>query len=551
MKGMVEERGLLNPEINIENILKLAKESHENYLVRATDKDLEKAIDYYIEAINIDPSVSEAYYKLAGLLWEKGQIDIDSALAQCEKAIELEPNSCTGRLYYAYFLKAAGKFAEAETQFKKSIKLAGIASSKPRIALGHTILQQLDKTSSDLQKMISGVYYLVTGYSLAPFDLSHIRFFWKSLFDEISVINYKINGAICKKLKKYDKAEEIYQNAAEHTGKIDLFYTKIGNIAVETGKYGQAVEYYKNVLRLSPNNATLWAKLANILQKHYNNQIDDLIDCYLHLAELDTTNPRVYYELGHLYLRNDDKYNAISSFKKSTELDPENAFYHNSLAYTLVQVEDFEGAILEYQKAIQINPDNEWTSVVCQALAAIYQQVKNNIDAAIVSYQSSVVLDPNNTDAYIALGEIYHDQEDLNAAIDAYCQAVKRNASSPRVYCNLGLALWEKDYIEESVIAYQKAIDADQTYDIAYNNLGVVYLDGVNDIDEAIRLFDEAIQLNPNYALAYYNKGRALEQTTNKTATAECYQMALDLNKFTQEIDEEDIEKKLFNLFKV
>jgi len=86
-------------------------------------------------------------------------------------------------------------------------------------------------------------------------------------------------------------------------------------------------------------------------------------------------------------------------------------------------------------------------------------------------------------------------------------------------------------------------------YEIAYNNLGVVYLEGSGDIKSALEAFSKAIKNNPNYALAYYNKGRAYEAVKNHAEAANYYQMAIDLNVLTNELDGEEIEERLHRLF--
>ena len=108
-----------------------------------------------------------------------------------------------------------------------------------------------------------------------------------------------------------------------------------------------------------------------------------------------------------------------------------------------------------------------------------------------------------------------------------------------------------KNYVDEAVIAYQKAIALDTKYEIAFNNLGVVYLDGLGRSEEALAMFSQAIKNNPNYALAYYNKGRAFEVFGNKADAAKFYQLAIDINKLTDELNEEEILERIYKLFDV
>ena len=57
-----------------DGILEEARAAHEKYLIKQQDVDLEKAIECYIDAIKVNPSLSESYYRLASLLLIKGQI---------------------------------------------------------------------------------------------------------------------------------------------------------------------------------------------------------------------------------------------------------------------------------------------------------------------------------------------------------------------------------------------------------------------------------------------------------------------------------------------
>ncbi len=536
---------------DVDHILYLAQKSHENYLISSDKTDLDTALVYYQEAIKLNPSISDVYYKLASLLWEKGDIDLNIAIKNCKKAIELDSRSANARLYLGYFLKASGNYKEAERSFKFSIKLSGFKSSKARIALGLTIIERLRQTTPQGSDFIKGMYYFLSGIVMSPCDFDIIKTLYKGCLEDFYLFFYKFKADFYKKLGKYQKTIKICKKAALITGRKDLFYSKIGDLYLEIQNSQRAADFYREVLVASPDNIVLWAKLADVLQTHDKNNLEEIIYCYNKLAVLESGNPGVFYELGHLYLQKEDRFSAVNSFKRSIELEPNNAFYHNSLAYTLVQLQDYDGAISEYMQAIRLNPDNEWTSIVCQALGAIYHQIKDNIDAAIVAYQTAILMDPQNVDAFMSLGEAYQDKNDLDNTIDCYCNAAKLEPGCPKLFCNLGLTLWEKGYIDEAIVAYHKAINLNPKYEIAFNNLGVVYLDGTRNPEEAIVMFTQAIKHNPNYALAYYNKGRAYHTLKNKTDAAKYYQMAIDINIITEEIDECEVQERLHSLFAV
>lgn len=551
LEGSLDDSKTIAQNLELDYILKLAHQSHEDYLVCSNKKDLEDAIDFYVRAIKIDPFTSEAYYKLASLLWERGDIDVNSALEQCQKAIKLNPKSSIARLYLGYFLKTAGKFDEAEAEFKNAISLSRFTSAKPRISLAVTLIQKMRTTKANANDVFKAIYYYSSGLTMLLWDFNALKIMFRSVDQNISTINYKISGNCLEFLKKYQKAIDNYQNAAQKTGKIELFYSKIGDLSSRLKNSYSAINAYKKALRSNPDNISIWVKLAEILQRDFDEEIYELTDCFLNISRLDPSNSRVYYELGHLYLKAEDKFNAINAFKKAVELDSNNPYYHNSLAYALIHVEDFDGTIAEYQKAIRLNPVNEWTSIVSQALGAIYHQVKNNLDAAINAYQTAIVLDPKNIEAYIALAEAYYDNNDLNAAIDTYCEVIKQNPYISKVYSSLGSILIEKGQADAAIVAFNKAVSLDTQDYASFNSLGLIYLECKSRIVEAMSMFKLAIKHNPNYAYAHYNMGRTCEIFGNEYDAAKYYQMAIDLNKITQEFSQEDAESKLYDLFSV
>ena len=165
------------------------------------------------------------------------------------------------------------------------------------------------------------------------------------------------------------------------------------------------------------------------------------------------------------------------------------------------------------------------------------------------TFNAGMVLDPNNVDIQLSLGDLFMTQNDLDKAIKTYCDAISVDPLNFMSYAKTGLALWEKDYLEESVVAFHKSIELNPDFEIAQNNLGVVYLDGYGDPKTSVEYFKNAININPNYTLAYFNLARAYQALGDKSHAAEYYQMTMDLNKITEELSEKDIRKRLYDLF--
>lgn len=529
--------------------LNKAREAHERYLVKLQDQDLQLAIEYYIDAIKLDPSMPESYYRLASLMWENGQIGLQTAIEQCKTAISLAPKNINAHIYTGYFMKMANDYKSAEQEFKEAIKIGGINSSRPRLILSLSILQRMNVEKVTVKEFAKCLYYLVSGGLTFAWDFAFLKMLYKNFAEAFAVMYYKSTGGLFERLNNYETAAKVYQSAIKFTQRDELFYHKLADICIRRNKMNTAVDCYKKALEANPTSRDILVKLATVTQTFFPENVDDAIDYYNRLLEVEEDSGQIYYELGHLYLKKCDRVHALVAFKLALEKDCDNPFYNNSLAYAFVQAELYDEAIEYYQKAIKLNPDKEWTSIVCQALGAIYYQIKDNREAAIASFQAGAILDPTNSDIYLSLGDVYMAENDLDNAIRAYCDSININCNDYRAYAKTGIALWEKDYVEEAIVAYHRAIELNPEYDIAHNNLGVIYLDGIGIPDEALSYFDKAIEINPNYTLAYFNAGRAAQALNFNNDAATYYQMAMDLNRLTNEIEEEEIKDRLYGLF--
>ncbi len=540
---------LASIDTRLDSILEEARSAHERYLIKQQDVDLEKAIECYVDAIKVNPSISEAYYRLASLLLIKGQISVEGALEQCKTAVSLEPSNPNAHIYTGYFHCLNGNLIEAEEEFSKAVSGLGLNSARPRLFLSKVLLNRMKNDSKSVKNLVKFLYYFLSGSMMIMWDCPSLKMFYKFLANDFSVLSYKTLGETFEKMKLFPTALDAYSKGLEKTAQGNLFYQKMGDLSLECNDVASSLECYKKAYEMNPADREVLIKLATINQTYYPEKVDLTIDYYNALLEFGIDLDKIYYELGHLYLKKSDKIHAVSAFKLAEELCPENPYYNNSLAYAYVKAELYDDAIEYYQKAIKLNPDSEWTSIVCHALGAIYAEIKENYQAAEATFNAGMVLDPKNVDIQLSLGDLFMSQNDLDKAIKTYCDAIAVDPLNFMTYAKTGLALWEKDYLEESVVAFHKSIELNPEFEIAQNNLGVVYLDGYGDPKASIDYFKTAVKINPNYTLAYFNLARAYQAIGDKASAAEFYQITMDLNKITEELSEKDIRKRLFNLF--
>ena len=532
--------------------LENARIAHQRYLIKQQEEDFNTAIENYIKAAKHNPELPEAYYRLAFLMWEKGEIDIDAAIEQCKTALSYSPKSANARIYKGYFDKLADNFTDAEQEFKKAIKLSGLKSARPRLMLALSILRRISSQRASFKDIFNVVYYFISGSVMLSYDIPSIKVITHSLSDNFSVFTYKKTGEFLEKIKLSKFAYKVYNRGILKTGHKEIFCAKLGDLCLKNNDQIKAYDFYKQSYDANSYNKENLTKLAELTQTYFPEMVDESIDYYTALLTLNSENRgKIYYELGHLYLKKGEKINSVSAFKLALEEEKTNPFYHNSIAYAYLKTELYEDAINHYNMAISMNPDNEWTSMVCHTLGTIYAEIFGNLELAIEKFEIGLEYDQNNYELKISLGDALMAKGDIDNAIRKYCDAITCKPDNYKAYSKAGLALWENDMLEESLVAYHKSIELNPNYDISQNNLGVIYLDGLGNAVDSLPFFERAIEINPSYTLAYFNAGRAHEIIGSKTQAAQYYQMALDMNKLTEELSDTEIKEKLHSLFEL
>ena len=259
------------------NTLEKARLYHEKYLLRSNSSDLENAVHYYIQAIKLNPQIPETYYRLASLMFENGQISLDSAIEQCKIAVDIAPDNPNAHLYTGYFLKLAHDFEEAEKEFRDAIKINPINSARPRLILASMLYEKINNVKPSFVDFIRMVYYACSGCLTVLWDLPSLRMMYKNVTDDALVFIYKTYGGFLEKIKNSTLAVATYDSAAINTGRDEYFYNKIGDICIKEHAPEIALDAYRKVLESNPYDRDALVKMATLVQTHFPQEYDEAI----------------------------------------------------------------------------------------------------------------------------------------------------------------------------------------------------------------------------------------------------------------------------------
>lgn len=468
---------------------------------------IDEAITEYQRALESYIDSAEIYFKIGRAHFYKG--DLDKAVNYLDMSISKNP-----KLAKAYYLLAEtytkkARFLEAEINAKKAIQCKPLSNSCAHFLLAN--IYNLSTFRSFKNSCKSKFEYILSLLTL-PFDWTAVENVAKSI-SYLKFFPILAKGFYMLNSKGVDGAIDIYIKAIEKAPGFVPLYCLLGDIYRSLGRFDDAITEYK---------MAIW---------------------------LDSLNISAYRHLCQAYEEQGDYDSAVEIYQKLIQIMPNMPDVHSNLANILYVKGDIDGAISHFQTAVTLNPKKNWTSVINQTLGFVYQESKQDLNAAISSYQSAYLLTPEDIDIYINLGSAFYDKEDYANALAVYRNALELDPKNAKIHCNLGFLYWGKGDLDEAIKEYQMSIEYDPNYDIAYNNLAVIYLDDLGRVQKAIELFKKSIECNPNYALAHFNLARAITITGDKIEAAKLYGIAQDINKVTNEIDPQDIIDKINALF--
>lgn len=544
-----------NKQISADYFVKLGNRHYNNFLSRGLARDLDTAIEHYKQALEINPSLPEAYVKLASALWDKGAIPVEMAIQYCQIALQLNTSYGEAHLFLGYFLRRAGKLEEAIAQFKLAVQHAGKASpAKAKMALGRVLIQKA-ANSFELPPVkrvgltTEGLREFVSGCCLLPTDNATFNVLKGAFLTDAKIYSLTGLGRVLKTVGLKQQTIGLYEWATSQLPQEPIFFHLLGDLHTETRNVDGAIYFYNRAQELDPENTSLHKKLGRAY--HQCHDTANAARSLEKVVEAEVQDFDTVYTLAQIYTDRNEYMRSLYYYKELLKDSPENPYIHSNMAYVLFKLEDYDGAILEYQNAVNYGEDSVWTATVAQTLGTIYYQIKGDLDAAVGMFQLAYQLDSANLDALTMLGDIYTEQGNFESAIQAYRYILSVEPDNADCYNYLGYLLWQLDKNDEAVVAYQKAIELNPDNHIAFNNLGVIFLDEKCQPPRALEMFERAVLLKPDYTLACFNVARTREAMGMTTEAAKGYSDALSMNAINPELSDEEIVERLEHLFDV
>lgn len=331
-------------------------------------KSLEKAINYFTKAIEIDPNNAEFYY-YRGLAYRR-QFKFKKSIADYTQAISINPNDID------FYIKRGFVYKKMRTKFKASKAIADFTqaiSMNPNDAKiychrgdAHIIHGKPD--------IIAAQNAAIDDYTLAiQQDPNNQTYYVKC--EDVYKEQYKYyvkRGDIYKEQEQYHAAIIDYNLAIKINPNKKDAYIYRGLAYEKLGELNKAIESYKEALNINPKGMFTDLEEAYQCQKKLRNEIDE----YTQYLKKDAY-ASVYAKRGNTYLALGELDEAIADFNEAIDIDPDNAvyYYYRSLAYQ--KKGRLNEATIDLDMAFELRPVNQFICKDHEKLQKIFDYLKS------------------------------------------------------------------------------------------------------------------------------------------------------------------------------
>ena len=404
------------------------------------------------------PSTPTAYKKAFDLL-QKGQAD--EALAEIDTALAGEPRDPSLNNLRGLVTAQLGRTAEAETSFRKVIRLL------PHAAMGYNnlaaLLYQLGRHAEAAKLFRQALTeephnftaLVGLGTTLAETQeygeaAPYLEKAWSSRAGDFQS-GYELARTL-QELKRPVEAQKVLTRLRPPQDRASAakFYALSAGVAEQLGDQPAAIREYRRAYELSPQSFEIYLALVRSALRTQDQQWAQLppapggLSAEQHLA------------LGLIFASGGAYSIAVSHFRQTLQLEPTSYLATYNLALAYKQDGNPKAAIELLEHTLEKQPSAELHNL----LASLEEETGRYVEA-VRHYQRAVDLEPDDEQYYFDLGAEYLMHLTLVPATEVFRVGSQRFPASPRLHVGRGLAQFTLRQYTDAADAFIDALEID------------------------------------------------------------------------------------------
>jgi tetratricopeptide (TPR) repeat protein len=278
----------------------------------------------------------------------------------------------------------------------------------------------------------------------------------------------------------------------------EMLYQK-GLVELQVGKYQDALDYFDRGIALKLNNFDVWSNRGIALQNL--NRFAEAIESNAMAISLSGSgkllNKSPKFDVGQSK-KNVNSFEIVNFNDAISRYDNLNSW--TDIGTYLASLGSHEAAIISFERSIKLDPNDETTWI----LMGISLFHLGRHEDAIISLDRGAHINPNDENTWLfkgfALGHLARYEEE----IVSYDRAISINSDNANAWYNKGSSLANLGRYEEAIISYDRAIKLDPNNTSFLSDRGA-FLADLGRYEEALISFDHAISINLDIESPCYN----------------------------------------------
>ena len=250
---------------------------------------------------------------------------------------------------------------------------------------------------------------------------------WSLRYFPIIAVSSRIDPAQCREDLSPDelsKAESTLRALIAEKGYEALACTQLGYLMrFRLKRYEEAEQAYQEAIEFDPRSTYPWISLGNLLQ-HDLERFEEAEQAYSHAIKLDSQDPRPWANLGDLMQFKLGRYQeAEQAYRRAIELDLYYAYPYAGFGDVLTDhLQRPEEAEVAYRRAIELDSQDVRPR---NNLGVLLQSHLGRTEEAELAYRSAIELDPQFAHPWSNLASLLEsDSTRYEEAAEAYLRAL-------------------------------------------------------------------------------------------------------------------------------
>ena len=333
--------------------------------------------------------------------------------------------------------------------------------------------------------------------------------------------------------------ERIYQKKLETAPNNAELLADLGAIKQRQGKYEEAYNYYRQSqtkpARSEETALNTQINIGTLLQAQGN--YDKAIETYKNILILHPQNYQANLYLAQCYeAKPDCQKLALEQYKKLKQIKPDSEDYNNKIV-ELTRASMTSEDIYNYVRS-KVNPEKSYIDKLYDDAMELHE--KKDYDCAIKYYSAVKEADPQRDGVYENLAICYAQKKDYNNAESILTEAKSKFPNNKNIAKILNdvkkdstAEIISQAYDAYNAKDYSKALDLYNSIQPATTDtlLGIAgAYQGLNQNDKALEYYQKALQSSPNNSDIAYSVGALYANAENYTEAKKYFQRAVQVN---------------------